>query len=69
MHLYWVRIRRPDIRGPYGDSVKYEYKEGREARNNFEAAMETIFKAPKLPKVKRPAKAANDRKTDVSDKD
>jgi hypothetical protein len=48
--------------------MKYEYKEGREARENFEQAMKTVFKSPKTARVKRPAKAAISRKTDVSGK-
>jgi hypothetical protein len=48
--------------------MKYEYKQGKEARENFEQSMKTLFKAPKTAKVKRPAKAAISRKTDVSGK-
>lgn len=45
--------------------MKYEYKEGREARGNFEQAMKTLFKAPKTVQVKqRPKKAAADRPKD-----
>jgi hypothetical protein len=44
------------------------YSEGEKARQNFEQAMKTLFRAPKTAQVKRPAKAANDRKTDVSGK-
>ncbi len=48
--------------------MKYEYKEGPEARNKFEAAMRTIFKAPKQPKKQKPPKAATADKPDA-DKD
>ncbi len=47
--------------------MKYEYKEGREARENFEQAMKAVFKAPKTAKVNRPKKAATSHKN-VSDK-
>lgn len=46
--------------------MKYEYKCGPSARENFEDAMKTIFKAPKTVRVgakeKRPKKAATSRK-------
>jgi hypothetical protein len=49
--------------------MKYTYKQGREARNNFEDAMKTVFKAPKTVQIKqRPKKATNARKTDASGK-
>ncbi len=52
--------------------MKYEYKEGSDARDTFEQAMKTLFKAPKTvkvgAKVKRPAKGASDRTDNVSGK-
>jgi hypothetical protein len=32
------------------DGMKYEYKEGKEARENFDKAMTAAFKAPKTPR-------------------
>jgi len=43
--------------------MKYEYKEGTEARKNFEKAMTAAFKAPKTPrpqpKQKKPKGSSN----------
>jgi hypothetical protein len=50
--------------------MKYEYKEGTNAKEKFEQSMKVLFGAPKTvkvgAKVKRPKKAATSRKT-VSD--
>jgi hypothetical protein len=49
--------------------MKAEYKEGPEARDKFEAAMKTLFKARKEPKKKKPPRAATSDKPDAADKD
>lgn len=52
------RIRR----GTLGFAMKAEYKEGKEASENFERLAKAVFRAPKGPK-KQPKKAAKRRKT------
>ena len=49
-----------------------EYKEGPEARENFERGMKALFKVPKADIVqpkKRAKKSASERKSKNSDKD
>ena len=36
--------------------MKAEYKEGKEARENFDSAMKTIFSAPKTVNMSQPSK-------------
>jgi hypothetical protein len=51
--------------------MKQDYREGREAKENFEQAMKSLFQAPKslLKKRKRKNKSSTFRKTKRSDKD
>lgn len=49
--------------------MEYKYTEGREARENFEDAMKTLFKAPKaIQKKKAAKKPPTKRKSAASDK-
>lgn len=49
---------------------KAKYKEGEQARDNFEKAMNSIFKAPKQDKKKQEPKApASEKSSDADDKD
>ena len=49
--------------GVYTRRMKAEYKEGPEARENFERLAKSVFQAPKAKKKRQPKKATAHRKS------